>query len=91
MARQSVIPSQTVIEEISAIEEYVSASFIRVSVGVVDGNGKFVMPQQFRQYEIKGDNFAELMSASPSWAPNKPSNTYRNDDLWIFIDRIRNA
>ena len=39
--------------------------------------------------EIVGADFDELVSANPEWAPSKPPGTYRNEDLWMFIDRIR--
>ncbi len=91
MAREYVIPTKTVMEAISAIEEYITANLVRVSIGVVDAEGAFVVPQTFSQYEINGADFTELMSAGPAWALNKPAGTYRNDDLWIFIDRQRAA
>lgn len=34
-------------------------------------------------------DYTELMSANPSWAPNKPAGTFRQEDLWHFIDLIR--
>lgn len=34
-------------------------------------------------------DYKELMSANPSWAPNKPAGTFRKEDLWHFIDLIR--
>ena len=71
--------------------EEITGLLVRVSVGVVDAAGEFLVPQTFASYEITGANFAELMSASPSWAIGKPAGTYRNEDLWIFIDRIRSA
>ena len=88
MARESVIPAQTVREELRTIEE-ITGLMVRVSVGVVDAEGAFIVPQTFTSYEIKDDAFAELMSAGPAWALNKPAGTYRNEDLWIFIDRKR--
>ena len=89
MARESVIPEQTVREDIRAVEEY-PGMLVRVMTGLVDGDGVFLVPQQFSTYEIKDADLAELMSESPSWAPGKPADTYRNEDLWVFIDRIRN-
>lgn len=90
MPRESTIPAQIVREDISSIEEYPD-QLVRVMVGRVDETGEFITPQQFSMYEIVDDDFAELMSAGPEWAPQKPAGTFRNDDLWIFIDRIRNA
>lgn len=91
MPRQSTIPAQQVTEDIRSVEE-ITGLFVRVMVGTIDSQtGDFTVPQQFVTYEIKGDDFAELMSANPEWAPSKPAGTYRNDDLWVFIDRIRGA
>ncbi len=90
MAREIVIPAKTVREDIRSIEE-VTGTLIRVLVGVVDETGSFVVPQNFAIYEIKDADFEELMSAGPAWALNKPAGTYRNEDLWIFIDRQRGA
>jgi hypothetical protein len=34
-------------------------------------------------------HYTELMSANPSWAPNKPAGVFRQEDLWHFVDLIR--
>ena len=34
-------------------------------------------------------DYTDLMSDRPAWAPNKPAGTFRNEDLWPLIDRIR--
>ena len=90
MVRETIIPAQTVREDIRSIEEY-TGEMVRVLVGEVTPEGAFVVPQQFEIYEIKDADFDELMSAGPAWALNKPAGTYRNEDLWIFIDRQRSA
>lgn len=38
---------------------------------------------------IVGDNYDLLMSANPTFAPNKPENEYREEDLWYIIDVIK--
>lgn len=88
MPREIEIPAVTAMEEICTIEEVVGHA-VRVTVGRVDQNGQFIVPQQFSRYEIVGADFDELVSANPEWAPSKPPGTYRNEDLWMFIDRIR--
>ena len=50
----------------------------------VDGN---VIGNEF--VEITGEKYGLLMSASPSFAPSKPENEYREEDLWYIIDLIR--
>ena len=34
---------------------------------------------------ISGADYVSLISANPSWGPNKPANTFREEDLWNFI------
>lgn len=88
MPRQVLIPQKTITEEIRSIEE-IPGQVIRVLVGVVDESGEFIVPQNFMLFEIKDADMIELLSENPLWAPGKPADTYRNDDLWQFIDRIR--
>ncbi len=42
-------------------------------------------------YSVSGDDYAELMSAGPSWSPSKPAGVFRIDDLWHYIDKYRVA
>ena len=86
MAREIVVPTQTVTEDIVSINEYPSV-LVRVDVAYSTAAGP--VPNSSQSYDIDGDDFAELMSANPEWAPGKPAGTYRNEDLWIFIDRKR--
>lgn len=80
--------SYVIQEDIRAIEEY-PGEFIRVSVGSKNSKGEWEVPQQFLTYVIKDSDYTELMSANPEWAQGKPSGTYRNEDLWVFIDKQR--
>jgi hypothetical protein len=41
-----------------------------------------------KAYTIAGDKYDLLISANPSFAPNKPENEYREIDLWYVIDLI---
>jgi hypothetical protein len=34
-------------------------------------------------------DYTELMSAYPTWSPQKPAGVFRKDDLWHFVDLIR--
>ena len=70
-----------------------------------NGQVVFKVPQNFDAIEIqdrpesKGQlgvvvspaitDYTELMSDRPQWAPNKPAGTFRNEDLWPLIDRVR--
>ena len=89
MPREVIIPEQQVYEEIQSIEEFPDSKLVRVTVGVTDANGIFIVPQQYKQYNIDGNSYDELISANPSWDPEKPAGTYFNDDLWHFIDQQR--
>lgn len=87
MPKEITIPSQTVFQEIQSLEEYPEDKFVRVVIGTIDADGVFIVPQQFKTYIIKNDDYTELMSPNPSWNPEKPGGTYFNDDLWHFIDQ----
>jgi hypothetical protein len=95
MARTVDIPAQTISQEIRSIEEVPSSTgapgFVRVQIGRIDASGAFVVPQQFEVYEIRGKMYEALVGEPADWAPDKPAGTYRNDDVWYFVDRIRDA
>lgn len=56
--------------------------------GVVQ-NGKIVVkPNDCRDLTIQGEDYDELMSESPEWAPNKPAGTYRDEDLLAYLDVV---
>jgi hypothetical protein len=40
-------------------------------------------------YMIHGTDYEELMSAYPSWSPQKPAGVFRKEDLWHFVDLMR--
>lgn len=91
MPRQVTIPAETIYEEIQSLNEFPEQEVVRVVVGVTDSNGVFLVPQQFKTYEISGDMYAELNSANPTWNPTKPEGTYFNEDLWHFIDLLNQS
>lgn len=88
MPRQIDIPSQVVYEDIRTIEE-IPNTLVNVMIGKTDTAGEFIVPQQYQNYIINGDNYIELNGPPTSWAPDKPTGTYRNEDLWHFIDILR--
>jgi hypothetical protein len=90
MPRQINIPTQQVYEDLRTIEEVPGIS-VRVFVGKTNSNGEFIVPQTYESYMIDEDLYAELIGPSTNWAPDKPSGTYRNEDLWHYIDLQRNA
>lgn len=89
MPHQTNVPAQTIFEEIQSISEFPELKLVRAITGVTDSDGNFVVPQQFKQFEIKDDMYDELLSPNPSWNSDKPGGTYFNDDLWHFIDMMR--
>lgn len=91
MPREVIIPTETVYQEIQSLEESPSSKLVRVVVGNVDADGKFTVPQFFKMYEIRAEMYDDLISANPSWNPIKPAGTYFNDDLWHFIDLLKES
>lgn len=55
--------------------------FVRVSY--YDENGKSLSTER---YNITEENYDLLVSESPEFAPGKPANEYRENDLWYVID-----
>ena len=77
---------EVVKEEIVSICEYKQDKFVAVTVAKYDSDNNNVAVEN---YVIKGDNYDLLMSANPSFAPQKPANEYREADLWYVIDQVR--
>lgn len=90
MPREITIPSETIYEEIQSLQEFPDEKLITVIIGKTNSEGVFFVPQQFKVYQITNEKYDELNSANPSWHPAKPEGTYFNEDLWHFIDILRN-
>lgn len=96
--RTVTIPAQaakTYPEQIELVSINPNAQFIHVSIseGVFDTDGTtaiFTSTVNPTQYTIVGDDWNDLMSATPSWGGTKPAGRYREEDLWEVIDIIRN-
>jgi hypothetical protein len=88
MGRAIVLPAVTSTEEIVSLSEF-AGTLVRFCVALVDENGILINPDRVENFELIGDDYTDLMSANPPWAPNKPAGTYRNEDLWHFVDAIR--
>jgi len=86
--RTVVIPEQTVIEDISLIDETPGLQ-VRFTVGRKESNGNWIVPQEFQIFVISGDQYTELNGPPLSWCPDKPEGTYRNTDLWHYVDLSR--
>jgi hypothetical protein len=90
MNRTVTIPSTTVTEAINDIQE-IPSMVVRFLVGKVDQSGNFIIGQNFEVFTVIGDDYIELNGPPTTWAPDKPTGTYRNDDLWHYVDKQRLA
>ena len=79
--REIEVPASVVSEFIMAFD-HMPENSIRVHIG--SGSG---IPTD--QVVIARDDYEELMSEDPSWAPGKKKDDFRLSDLWIFVDRAR--
>lgn len=83
--RTVVIPESTVTEDINLIEETPGIQ-VRFLVGRKESNGNWVVPQQFETFIVSDEQYAELNGPPLDWCPDKPIGTYRNEDLWHYVD-----
>jgi hypothetical protein len=92
MPRQVTIPQQSYTEDIMTIYETPGVG-VRVYVGVLAEDGQSFDNAAYKPQEflISGEMYTELNGPPTSWAPDKPDGTYRNQDLWHFIDILRNT
>lgn len=86
--RTVVIPETTVTEDINLIEEAPGVQ-VRFLVGKKEANGNWVVPQEFQIFVISGEQYTELNGPPLDWCPDKPVGTYRNEDLWHYVDLAR--
>jgi hypothetical protein len=90
MSRTITIPSTSVTEGINDIQEIPNLC-VRFLVGKVDSNGNWIMNQNFETFIVEGPDYIELNGPPTDWATDKPTGTYRNDDLWHYVDKQRLA
>lgn len=92
MSREVVIPQQSYTEDFMVIEE-LPGNRVRVVVGVRREDGESFDVERYRPQDfiIEGADLEELNGPAAEWAPDKPDGTYRNQDLWYFIDKLRNT
>jgi len=88
MSRTINIPASSVTEGINDIQE-IPGNSVRFLVGILDNQGNFVIGQNFQIFVVSGDDYTELNGPPTTWAPDKPTGTYRNDDLWHYVDKQR--
>ncbi|GMG71829.1 hypothetical protein ICR95_20955 [Priestia megaterium] len=75
-------------ESFSLIIENKESKFVNVEVVFKTSDGEILDRQA---YQINDEKYDLLMADCPDFSPNKPSNEYREADLWYMIDLIRNA
>jgi hypothetical protein len=92
MSRQITIPQQSYTEDIMTIYETPGVG-VKVYVGVLAEDGQSFDNATYKPQEflISGEMYTELNGPPTSWAPDKPDGTYRNQDLWHFIDILRST
>lgn len=93
ISRTQTIPPQEEKQVIESILRYTvtpdkSVEFVHC-YGTEDTEGNFTQePGTVKVTTFLGAEFAELMSANPSWAPLKPAGTFRAEDLFALLDFI---
>lgn len=89
------VSTQTVLvnrpTQISASREEIShyivtSNSVSVHVKYYDDNNNELSNEN---YDIVGERYEMLMSESPPFAPGKPANEFRREDLWYFVDLQR--
>lgn len=91
MTREVTIPAKVAHEIIANIDENTPHKYVRVRVGYIDPDTNEInITLGLHEYVIHSEDYDELTGPPTDWAPDKPAGTYRNDDLWHFIDKQRN-
>jgi hypothetical protein len=94
--RRVEIPARVYYEEITSLEEFPGRGpdqpgLVRVFVRRTNEIGDF-LPGAALSYTIEGEMYNMLVGDGVGWAEfGKPVGTFRNEDLWYFVDLIRNA
>ncbi len=83
------IPARTVHEAIISLEERPADRIINVQIQAVDKAGQAISGAAPRLVQIDGDSYTALIADDGGeLLPGKPAGTYRNEDLWHFIDAL---
>ena len=93
MPKEILIPAQEAKTRYRVISQisYSPDSHITLTLMVADlVNGKLTIDHRSmpERLVIAGDAYAELLSNSPEWNPNKDENYYNESDLWHIIEMI---
>lgn len=62
-----------------------------VGNGVMDLVNQVLVPEDgtLINWTFRDDEYLGLLEAKPSWAPNKPAGVYRNEDIFAYIDYVK--
>jgi len=82
------IPEKIVYEDIQGYT--VTNTSISVSVAVCSDDGIYDDSYPTEVITIQGADLTELLSLNAAGhIQGKPANTFRRDDLWVFVDLLR--
>lgn len=80
------VTNQIVTEKLSSITENKDNKTIEIIINGYDELGYIAKTEYI---DIIGYNYDLIMSDKPSFAPSKPANEYREEDLWYMVDKIK--
>ncbi len=89
MSKRTIsIPARTAKLEIIALEERPADRIVNVTIAAVDEAGLPVNGFPSRMVQIDGKAYDMLVDdhEGNELLPGKPPGTYRNEDLWYFIE-----
>jgi len=91
--RTRIIPAKEYVEDIHAYTWNTATKTVAIAIGAKDKDtGEFVPNQTFDTIIISGKLYDALLSANGNGlVPGKPAGTFRKEDLWPFIDKIRSV
>jgi hypothetical protein len=86
--RTITIPARTATLAITALEERPADRIVNVTIAAVDETGLPVSEYGTRTIQIDGTAYDMLVDDNEGneLLPGKPPGTYRNQDLWYFIE-----
>ena len=87
--RSKVIPAvleRTVTEVIITVTHDLFNQQISVTTGYLDQDR--IEKGTTRIAIIRGTEYTEFMSANPSWAPDKPADRFRSEDIFSYFDHV---
>ncbi|EOR24973.1 hypothetical protein A499_06475 [Niallia nealsonii AAU1] len=84
---QTALKKQAVSKDLLSYTVYKENKYVEADVGYYDVNNQQIGSIKFL---VNNDRYELLMSESPEFAPGKPADDFREDDLLYIIDLIEN-